>query len=60
MRRLQLVEVVSCLRSYTINELRALAEQVPGAVGDHREIGVERTAAASPGITYCMGVPRTR
>ncbi|NCC35531.1 MAG: class I SAM-dependent methyltransferase [Chloroflexia bacterium] len=50
--------VVSCLRSYTIDELRSLVEQVPGAESYQWAIGVERAAAAPLGITYCVGVPR--
>jgi hypothetical protein len=49
--------VVSCLRSYTADELRALVEQVPGAADYRWEIGVERAAGAPLGVTYCVGVP---
>jgi len=52
--------VVSCLRSYTSDELRLLVEQVPGAAGYHWEIGVERAPSAPLGITYCVGVPHPR
>jgi hypothetical protein len=52
--------VVSCLRSYTNDELRCLVEQVPGATGYHWEIGVERARSAPFGITYCVGVPHGR
>lgn len=49
--------VVSCLRSYTPDELRSLVDQVPGAASYRWEIGVERAASAPLGITYCVGVP---
>jgi hypothetical protein len=49
--------VVSCLRSYSADELRALVAQVDGA-GQYRwEIGVERAGNGPLGITYCVGVP---
>lgn len=49
--------VVSCLRSYTADELRAIVGQVAGAAGYRWEIGVERAQGAPLGVTYCVGVP---
>ncbi len=51
--------VVSCLRSYTVEELRALVAQVEGADGYHWEVGAERAATSPLKITYCVGVPRS-
>lgn len=49
---------VSCLRSYSADELRAMVDQVEGAEGYSWEIGVERASGAPLGVTYCVGVPR--
>lgn len=49
--------LVSCLRSYTVAELRALVERAPGADSYEWQIGVARGNGAAP-ITYLIGTPR--
>lgn len=49
--------VVSCLRSYSPAELRALVDQVEGADSYRWEIGLEQVAGSPLSITYCVGVP---
>lgn len=49
--------LVSCLRSYTVGELRALIERIPGADGYDWTIDVARGNRAAP-VTYVLGVPR--
>jgi hypothetical protein len=51
--------VVSCLRSYSADELRGLAESVEGAAAYRWEIGEEAVPGAPLKITYCIGVPRS-
>lgn len=50
--------VVSCLRSYTAAELRALVDQVEGTENYRWEIAEEPVASSPLKITYCVGVPR--
>jgi hypothetical protein len=50
--------VVSCLRSYTPAELRALVERVEGSERYRWEIGEEPVPGTPISITYCVGVPR--
>ncbi|NTU79574.1 MAG: class I SAM-dependent methyltransferase [Chloroflexales bacterium] len=50
--------LVSCLRSYTADELRALVDRVEGAEGYRWEIGEEPALGSPLKITYCVGVPR--
>jgi hypothetical protein len=50
--------VVSCLRSYTPAELRAIVEGVEGGEGYRWEIGEDAVRGAPIKMTYCVGVPR--
>lgn len=50
--------VVSCLRTYTPEELMALVGQVPGADGYHWEAGIDRIGFLPVGVTYLIGYPR--
>lgn len=49
--------IVSCLRTYTPEELLALAASVPGASGYRWEAGVERIGGLPVGVTYLIGYP---
>lgn len=49
--------LVSCLRSYTVAELRALAAAAPGSASYEWQIGVARGGAAP--IIYLIGLPRS-
>ncbi len=50
--------IVSCLRTYTPEELLALAARVPGSEGYHWEAGVRRLGILPVGTTYLLGWPR--
>lgn len=49
--------IVSCLRTYTPEELLDLAASVPGADGYRWEAGVDRLGALPVGVTYLIGYP---
>lgn len=51
--------IVSCLRTYEVDELRALVSAVDGHEGYDWEIG-ERTKNGPIPVTYLIGVPRRR
>jgi hypothetical protein len=48
--------LVSCLRTYSVEDLRALTDRV-GGNGYHWEIGTVKTKAGPIPITYLIGVP---
>jgi len=50
--------IVSCLRTYTPEELMALVRQVPGASTFHWESGVRRLGVLPVGTTYLLGWPK--
>jgi len=50
--------VVSCLRTYSPDELRALVAEVPGSEHYDWQIGQERGAKGPIPVTYLTGVPR--
>lgn len=50
--------VVSCLRTYTPEELMALVSRVPDADSYHWEAGVDRIGPLPVGVTYLIGYPR--
>jgi hypothetical protein len=50
--------LVSCLRTYTPEELRNLAQTVAGAEGYVWEIGEDRAPRAPEPVTYLIGYPR--
>jgi hypothetical protein len=49
--------MVSCFRTYTLDELRALVAAVPGAEGYEWEFGEERDPRAPLPLTYLIGCP---
>lgn len=49
--------IVSCLRTYTPEELLDLAAGVPGAASYRWEAGVDRLGALPVGVTYLIGYP---
>lgn len=50
--------LVSCLRSYTVAELRSLVEDIPETEGYDWQVGVARGGASPAGMTYLVGTPR--
>lgn len=50
--------IVSCLRTYTPEELLALVARVPGAESYHWEAGIDRIGPLPVGVTYLIGTPR--
>lgn len=52
--------IVSCLRTYSPEELRALTAEVPGAEGYLWEVGVKSKNNSSAGVTYLIGYPTPR
>ncbi|HSV52659.1 MAG TPA: class I SAM-dependent methyltransferase [Burkholderiaceae bacterium] len=50
--------VVSCLRTYTPDELMALVARVPDGGSYHWEAGVDRIGFLPVGVTYLVGYPR--
>lgn len=51
--------IVSCLRTYTPEELEQLVAQAPGHGAFTWEAGVERMGPLPVGVTYLIGVPRS-
>lgn len=49
--------IVSCLRTYTPEELLDLAARVPGAASYRWEAGVDRFGLLPVGVTYLIGYP---
>ena len=52
--------IVSCLRTYSPQELRALAEEIAGGDTYYWDIGIETVGNLSVGITYLIGYPVER
>jgi hypothetical protein len=50
--------IVSCLRTYTPEELMALVARVPGSESFHWEAGIDRIGPLPVGVTYLIGYPR--
>ena len=48
--------IVSCLRTYTVTELREMADEFQGS-GYEWEIGIERIGRLPVGVTYLIGTP---
>jgi hypothetical protein len=49
--------IVSCLRTYSPQELRALIDDIEGGETYYWDIGVKTVKNASAGITYLIGYP---
>lgn len=50
--------VVSCLRTYTPDELRAFVDSIPGSEGYTWQIGLSAAEKGSIPVTYLIGYPR--
>lgn len=51
--------IVSCLRTYSPDELRAMVAGIPNAQTYHWEIGEEKPARGGLPITYLIGYPKS-
>lgn len=50
--------IVSCLRTYTPQELMALVREVPGHESFDWEAGIDRIGRLPVGVTYLIGTPK--